>query len=377
LSAPATATVQVTCGGGIPAAVDGAQPAFSASQSLASIAQIAAGGGAPTSAPLTVVSSTLKANVVKFYTGTTVKLAANVVDANFTCGFTPATLRYKWTFASIPTGSQPSFDSSTSPTPSFVPDVPGDYFIQLDLVDSAGKANTQVFTTSGSAAGVRVGTCGVQAPTSVVGSLQPSSPAPSSQVGALTNAAVILDGSSSYSPDNFPLDLSTGNGCGLNKPLTYTWQMVSQPAGGAAALNDPTRSTPAFTPNVAGPYVNTLVVSDGVRSSNKSSITVVADVNTIGTTDFAPTTDTTLSQGTHHYHNVYIPAGVTVTLPAPQSGLLEIVASGDVYIGGRIDLSGSPGADGPNGDVSWRARAAATPATRTPTPAALRPAWPC
>ncbi len=118
LSAPFTATVQVTCGGGIPAAVDGAQPAFSASQSLANIAQIAAGGGAPTSAPLTVVSSTLKAGAVKFYTGTTVKLSANVVDANFSCGFTPATLRYKWTFTSVPTGSQPSFDSSTSPSSS-------------------------------------------------------------------------------------------------------------------------------------------------------------------------------------------------------------------------------------------------------------------
>jgi hypothetical protein len=357
---PAIATVQVTCGSAVPAAVDSGTPAFQATQIMPNIAQIAAGGGAPTSAPLTVVSSTLKAGAVKFYTGTTVKMSANVVDANFSCGFTPATLRYKWTFTSVPTGSQPSFDNSTSPTPSFVPDVAGDYFIQLDLIDSAGKANTQVFTLpGGGGAVVSVGSCGKQTPTSLIGLQQPASPAPTANIGSVNGFAVIFDGGNSYSPDNAPVDFSQPSvpGCGLNRTLSYGWAFVSLPSGAqGTTFNDPTRVNPAFTPTTSGSYVISLAVNDGFRTSQATTVSVVTADGAVGTLDYvAPQGTSLLPAGLHHYNTFRIPAGATVYLdPANASGgVMDLVVNGDVYIGGMLNLSGSPGMTGPSGDVSW------------------------
>jgi hypothetical protein len=140
LSAPATATVQVTCGGGIPAAVDGAQPAFSATQSLGNIAQKTSAGF--TAGPLSLVSSTRGPAAVKFYPGTAVRLGANVVDPNVACGFTPTTVGYKWSLVSVPAGSRASIDVPTAAAPGFIPDVPGDYFVQLDALRPSPRRQT-------------------------------------------------------------------------------------------------------------------------------------------------------------------------------------------------------------------------------------------
>lgn len=56
---------------------------------------------------------------------------------------------------------------------------------------------------------------------------------------------------------------------------------------------------------------------------------------------FAPTANVVLPPGTYHFTTVTIPAGVTVSTGG--TGVLDIRATGDVVILGRVDLSGQTG----------------------------------
>lgn len=57
--------------------------------------------------------------------------------------------------------------------------------------------------------------------------------------------------------------------------------------------------------------------------------------------DFAPTHDTVLPSGIHHFRAITIPAGVTLRTTA--DGVLDLRGTGDVRILGTIDLSGGDG----------------------------------
>ena len=61
-----------------------------------------------------------------------------------------------------------------------------------------------------------------------------------------------------------------------------------------------------------------------------------------GTEAFEPLVDVTLSPGRHDYSSIHIPAGVTVQAMVG-SGVLELIARGDVVIEGTIDVSGGDG----------------------------------
>ncbi|NOZ83227.1 MAG: JDVT-CTERM domain-containing protein, partial [Epsilonproteobacteria bacterium] len=77
-----------------------------------------------------------------------------------------------------------------------------------------------------------------------------------------TGSVVTLDGSASYDID--------GN------PLTYQWSFTSKPAGSSAALTDPTAVKPAFTADINGSYILSLVVNDGTVNSAADSVTITA-----------------------------------------------------------------------------------------------------
>jgi hypothetical protein len=67
-----------------------------------------------------------------------------------------------------------------------------------------------------------------------------------------TGTLVTLNGSASSDPSD-------------QLPLTYAWSIVSQPAGGTAALSNPAIVNPTFTPNALGNYVIQLVVTDAAN----------------------------------------------------------------------------------------------------------------
>lgn len=70
---------------------------------------------------------------------------------------------------------------------------------------------------------------------------------------------IILDGSASSDPDNYP------------SPLTYVWTQIQGPA---ITLKQSQTAKPVFTPAMAGTYAFSLVVSDGKDISTSDSVTV-------------------------------------------------------------------------------------------------------
>ena len=56
--------------------------------------------------------------------------------------------------------------------------------------------------------------------------------------------------------------------------LTFTWQILSQPSGGAATLSNPTAVMPTFFANAAGAYVLQLIVNDGTVDSAPDTVTI-------------------------------------------------------------------------------------------------------
>jgi hypothetical protein len=57
-------------------------------------------------------------------------------------------------------------------------------------------------------------------------------------------------------------------------PLTYTWSLVSTPAGSSAMFSDPTAVMPTFVADRPGEYVAELIVTDGTCDSESDACTV-------------------------------------------------------------------------------------------------------
>ncbi|SFL89050.1 PKD domain-containing protein [Variovorax sp. OV329] len=59
--------------------------------------------------------------------------------------------------------------------------------------------------------------------------------------------------------------------------LSYAWTLTSKPAASNATIADSTAIKPSFTPDVAGTYVASLVVSDGKTSSAVATVNLLAE----------------------------------------------------------------------------------------------------
>ena len=191
-------------------------------------------------------------------------------------------------------------------------------------------------------------TCNVGKPVGLIGLKSPASPAPTITAAATDGYAVILDGSSSYTPN--------GSGCGPTKPLSYRWSFISTPSGASnITFNDPTVVNPTFSPSISGTYVVGLTVNDCNATSNLVSVQIVTGDLASGLQDFvaAPGVNQ-LVGGVHYYRTFRVPSGSTVVIDPAGAQFLDLRVTGDVFVGGAIDVSGSAGGDGPAGDVSWQ-----------------------
>jgi PKD domain len=74
--------------------------------------------------------------------------------------------------------------------------------------------------------------------------------------------SVVLDGSASSNP--------------TASALSYTWRVASAPTGSAATLDNPSAVKPTFTPDLAGSYTLSLVVSNDQATSSPSTLTIVS-----------------------------------------------------------------------------------------------------
>jgi len=149
-------------------------------------------------------------------------------------------LTFQWTLITKPTGSAATINSPTTATPTFFIDKAGTYHLQLVVSDGSltNSTDSVIISTSNSV---------------------PVAHAGEDQSGQI-DTTLTLDGSGSSDVD--------GN------PLTYQWNILSQPAGSTATLIDPTTVNPTLTLDQIGNYVVQLVVYDGTGSSASDTVTL-------------------------------------------------------------------------------------------------------
>ena len=180
-------------------------------------------------------------------------------------------LTYQWVLSSKPAGSLSTLNNGTVANPTFLPDTVGSYVLRLVVNDGVSDSDFDEVTI-----------------TVMAGNIAPVADAGPDQ-NVVTGATVTLDGSGSFD----------ANG----DPITYSWTIISTPAGSASMLNNGTVVNPTFIADKAGPvpYVLRLVVNDGVSDSAISEVTITAVAGNI-----APVADAGPNQN--------VVTGATVTL---------------------------------------------------------------
>ena len=158
-------------------------------------------------------------------------------------------LTYRWRLESRPAGSVASLGGLSGVESSLVPDVPGQYVVQLTVndgrMDSAPDA--VIISTANSAPVARAG----------------------ADQGAAVGDVVRLDGSASSDVDG--------------DALRFAWTLVSRPAGSAATAAPPGDVAPAVTIDRAGTYRFRLIVNDRALSSAPDDV----EINTRNTAPVA------------------------------------------------------------------------------------------
>jgi mono/diheme cytochrome c family protein len=211
-------------------------------------------------------------------------------------------LTYAWTMVSTPAGSNATLSNGTQPGPTFSADMDGTYVVQLVVNDGTADSAPDTVTITASSTN--------SAPTADAGSNQ----------NVATGSVVTLDGSGSQDADG--------------DPLTYSWTMVSRPAGSSAGLSTATQVGPSFTADAAGTYVIELVVNDGSVDSAPDTVSVTASTaNSAPTADAGPDQTTTVGTAvsldgtgssdadndplTYSWTLVSKPSGSSAALPSP------------------------------------------------------------
>jgi RHS repeat-associated protein len=242
LSQPATSTATLQN----PTSVT---PQYTLDKAGTYVAQLIVEDGTVSSEPTTVTISTLNSAPVanagaaqSGTVGTTITL-----DGSGSSDVDGDALTYQWSFTSTPANSTATLSSPTAVSTTFVLDKPGTYTAQLLVHDGTvlSKPATVTITTLNSKPVAQAGT----------------------DQAVLTGSVVQLSGSGSHDVDT--------------NPLTYQWDILSQPATSTATLTNPTAVNPTFTPDLAGLYVVQLIVNDGTLDSDPDTVTItVTDPDT-------------------------------------------------------------------------------------------------
>ncbi len=222
-------------------------------------------------------------------------------------------ITYLWTVDKKPAGSSITLANPTDSRPSFTPDKVGDYVFTLTVTDNLGLSST---------------------PDSVTITATNAPPVPNAlQDQTVTVNTLVTLGGGVYDP-------------GDHYPLSFAWTVDKKPAGSAIII-DTTAQYPTFTPDKAGYYVFTQIVTDHYgASSTPDTVTVTAK---------GPTTLTAIVNGNHQTtetkNGKFTISGTHSTDTGPLAGqpvYLEALYNGDWY---RISLDK---VTGPQGQYSFR-----------------------
>jgi len=150
-------------------------------------------------------------------------------------------LQYAWSFKSAPDGSAVTLTGANTMTPSFTPDLAGNYVVQLVVTDSDGLSSQPSQVTIGE-------------------NLPPTASAGQDQL-VMVGEPVTLRGTA-VDPDG--------------DPIAYEWRLASAPTGSLAQIAQPTLATTSFVPDVPGVYLAMLTPSDFVGPGTSATATITA-----------------------------------------------------------------------------------------------------
>jgi hypothetical protein len=211
------------------------QPSFVVDKPGSYTAQLVVNDGFVNSTPSTVIISTKNSPpVANAGANQTATVTSTVqLDGSGSTDVDGDSLRYKWSFVSMPTGSNTTLSNPGIVNPTFVVDKKGTYTIQLIVND--GQVDS--------------------APADVTVTTLNSPPVANAGPNQKINVGqtVQLDGSGSTDVDG--------------DTLTYAWSMLSTPGGSTATISNPTSVKPTFYVDLIGTYIVQLVVNDGTVKS--------------------------------------------------------------------------------------------------------------
>jgi hypothetical protein len=152
-------------------------------------------------------------------------------------------LTYSWSWVSKPAGSTAAISNPSMVNPTFTADVEGTY--SLNLVVSDGLLTSVA-----------------DAVTITIEANQPPVANAGKDQEVITGTLVNLDGSKSADPEE--------------DDLTFTWILVTKPAGSIASISNTSAEKPSITPDKAGTYTIRLTVADGMNTSAPDEMVITS-----------------------------------------------------------------------------------------------------
>ena len=177
--------------------------------------------------------------------------ATVVLDGSGSSDADGDSLTYAWSLSS-PAGSASTLSDPAIVSPSFVPDIAGNYVAQLIVNDGTEDS--------------------VPDSAVVAAQAEPVNSPPVANAGPDQNATVgdtvVLDGSGSTDVDG--------------DPLSFSWSLTT-PAGSVSTLTDSAAVSPSFEADVVGDYVAQLIVNDGTDDSAADSVRISVRTTPVNT----------------------------------------------------------------------------------------------
>ena len=150
-------------------------------------------------------------------------------------------LSYQWSLVTLPSGSAAAIVNNTAVNPTFTADRAGTYVAQLIVSNGALASDPATVTITTQA--------------------QISAPTANAGINQTVNAGSLVS--------------LVGSGTDpQNRPLTFSWSLISKPTLSAAALSNNAIANPVFVADLAGSYVAQLIVNNGVLNSAPSTVTI-------------------------------------------------------------------------------------------------------
>ncbi|MEA1983979.1 MAG: PKD domain-containing protein [Campylobacterota bacterium] len=198
---------------------------------------------------ITATESNAAPIAVAGYVRPALKFSTVTLDGSASSDADGDTLTYSWNFIAKPSESNATLSNKTVVNPQFYADVPGGY--ELSLVVNDSIVDSEVDTVLIDVADFN------SKPVADAGE----------DANVLVDDIVTLDGSGSYDIDY--------------NLLTYSWNMLSRPAGSVAVLSKTDVVNPSFTADAEGTYVFSLRVNDGNITSDYDYVSINAAIENI------------------------------------------------------------------------------------------------